>query len=62
MKFILFVLFMLLVVLPVTSPIIAILVVLVLKVVIYTIPILFIGLCVVYYVNKRRGEYNAKNN
>lgn len=62
MKFILFVMFMLLVVLPVTSPIIASLVVLVLRGVIYAIPILFIGLCIVYYVNKRKREGDVKNN
>jgi len=61
MKFILFVMFMLFVVIPVTSPIIASLVVLVLRGVIYAIPILFIGLCIVYYVNKRKENSYGKN-
>ena len=61
MKFILFILFMLFVVLPVTSPIIASLVVLVLRGVIYAIPILFIGLCIVYYVNKRKENEYVEN-
>ena len=61
MKFILFILFMLFVVLPITSPIIASLVVLVLRGVIYAIPILFIGLCIEYYVNKRKENNYGKN-
>ena len=61
MKLVLFVLFMLFIVLPVTSPIIASLIVLVLRGVIYAIPILFIGLCIVYYVNKRKENSYGKN-
>ena len=61
MKFVLFVLFMLFIVLPVTSPIIASLIVLVLRGVIYAIPILFIGLCIVYYINKRRENSYGEN-